>query len=188
MQALPLESCERSSDGDLAMMSSQAQAEFVAELTAAQSPLFGYITTLLGDVHAASNVLQETNIVLWTKAHEFQLGTSFIAWAREVAYYKALSHIRDLKRDKLIVDYRLAERAFSRVDNHDADERRIALRHCMATLDERQRQLLQTRYADGTSIGDIAREQHKTEGAISMALSRIRQALVACVRRRLAAG
>jgi RNA polymerase sigma-70 factor (ECF subfamily) len=168
-------------------MNADAQTEFVAQLTAAQASLYGYITALLGDVHAASNVLQETNIVLWTKAAEFRPGSSFMAWAREIAYLKALSYVRDRKRDRLVVDYRLVEQAFTQVDEIDQDERRLALRHCVANLGERQRQLIQARYGDGLSIAGMARQQHKSEGAISMALGRIRQALVTCVKRRLAA-
>jgi len=167
-------------------MNPESQTQFVTLLTAAQPQLFGYITTLLGDVHAASNVLQETNLVLWTKAEDFRPGSSFIAWAREVAYYKALSYIRDLKRDKLIVDYRLVEKVFARSDRRDEDERRIALRHCLSQLDERQQQLVRSRYTDGTSIASMAQQRDKTEGAVKMALKRVRTSLMACVKRRLA--
>ena len=167
-------------------VNSEAQSELVTLLTAAQPQLYSYITTLLGDVHAASNVLQETNIVLWTKADEFRPGSNFLAWAREIAYYKALAYIRELKRDRLIVDYRLVEKAFARLDRSDENERRLALRHCLSQLSEPQRQLLRVRYAEGVSIASMAKQQDKTESAVTMALGRIRQALMACVKRRLA--
>jgi RNA polymerase sigma-70 factor (ECF subfamily) len=163
-----------------------AQSEFVQLLTAAQPRLFSYVSTLLGNVHDASNVLQETNVALWAKSSEFQLGTSFLAWAREVAYYKALSYVRDRKRDRLIVNHALVEQIFARHDSRDEDERRIALRHCLSQLDPRQRDLLRRRYTDGDSMDQLAQHQNRTVPAVKMALKRVRTFLMGCINRRIA--
>lgn len=69
------------------MTAGQSRDEFVMLLTAVQPRLFSYLAMVLGDVHDANNVLQETNVTLWTKADDFTTGTNFFAWAREVAYY-----------------------------------------------------------------------------------------------------
>ncbi len=167
------------------MDASDDQAQFVQMLTAAQPRLFGYIAALLGDVHEANNVLQETNLVLWVKAHEFRAGTSFFAWAREIAYFKALSFYRDAKREKLIVDHSLVEDIFARSDALDLDDRRAALRHCLGQLDERQQSLLRHRYAEGTSIIDLAQHQNKSIGAVKMSLKRLRASLLGCIERRM---
>ena len=87
--------------------SDESRDEFVRLLTGEQTSLFAYIATLLGDVNDASNVLQQTNMVLWKKADEFAPGTSFHAWARKVAYFQTLAYIRDKKRDKLVFDEEL---------------------------------------------------------------------------------
>ena len=55
--------------------------DFVQQLTANQNRLYGYIFSLLGDHHRANDVLQETNMVLWRKAAEFQTDRDFIPWA-----------------------------------------------------------------------------------------------------------
>jgi RNA polymerase sigma-70 factor (ECF subfamily) len=167
-------------------VNADSKTQFVQLLTSAQPRLYSYIATLLGDVHNANNVLQEANLLLWTKADDFQPGTNFIAWAREIAYFKALSFVRDVKRDRLIVNHDLVERVFEKSDHIDDDERRIALRHCISELSERQQDLLRVRYANGSSVAEIARQTEKTEGAVKMALSRVRMALMACVQRRLA--
>jgi RNA polymerase sigma factor (sigma-70 family) len=86
----------------------------------------------------------------------------------------------------LIVDHALVEHVFARTDDVEDDERRLALRHCVAELNERQRDLLRARYADGASLAKIACQTKKTEPAVKMALHRIRTALMACVQRRLA--
>src|SRR5882757_7024039 len=122
-----------------------ARAQFVQLLIDVQPRLFAYISTLLGNVHDASNVLQETNMTLWKKADEFKPGTNFRAWAREIAYYKSLAFARDSKRDKLIINQALIEQYFAESDNWDEEERRLALRHCVSKLDVRQRQLLRRR-------------------------------------------
>ncbi|MBA3485252.1 MAG: sigma-70 family RNA polymerase sigma factor, partial [Pirellulales bacterium] len=162
-----------------------AQAEFVRLLTAAQPRLFRYVATILGDVHDARNVLQETNVVLWTKANEFRLGSSFFAWAREVAYLKSLSFIRDQNREKLIVDQALVEQIFEDEEAPDEDDRRVALRHCLSELEERQVQLLRFRYVDEASMDQIAGRQGRSAAAVKMALQRVRAALLECIRRRM---
>lgn len=162
------------------------RTEFIQQLTAAQAGLFRYIVTLLADVHNANNVLQETNMTLWMKADEFTPGTNFLAWAREIAYHKALSFVRDTSRERLIVDHAMVEHVFARSDSPDDDPRRFALRHCLSELDERQRQLLRHRYADGASIDQVARQQQRSAGAIKMSLKRVRVALLECIRRRMA--
>jgi RNA polymerase sigma-70 factor, ECF subfamily len=163
-----------------------AQAEFVQLLTAAQPRLFSYITTLLGNVHDTGNVLQETNVALWSKSSEFEPGSNFLAWAREVAYYKALSYVRDRKRDRLIVSHELVEQIFARYENRDEDERCIALRHCLSRLDPRQRDLLRRRYTDGATMDELARHQNRSVAAVKMALSRVRAFLLGCINRRVA--
>ena len=166
--------------------SADTREAFVQLLTGEQTRLFGYICTLLGDLNDASNVLQQTNMVLWRKANEFRLGTSFQAWSRNVAYYQTLAFLRDRKRDKHIFDQDLLEQIASRPCVHDEDERHLALRHCLGGISQDSLELLRQRYGPGKSIADIAKQRHKSEAAIKMALMRIRQALADCIKRQLA--
>jgi RNA polymerase sigma-70 factor, ECF subfamily len=168
------------------MNDSESRDEFVQLLTAAQPRLFNYLAVLLGNVHDASNVLQDANVTLWTKAGDFQPGTNFLSWAREVAYYKALAFTRDRNRDKLIVDQQLVEHALSRPEYAEVDPRRVALRHCLSELDERQVHLLRQRYRAGASIASIAQEEQKSEAAVKMVLRRLRLSLLGCIERRMA--
>ena len=172
--------------GELAAAFEQQRATFVQLLTGEQTRLFGYITTLLGNVNDASNVLQQTNMVLWRKADEFHLGTNFQVWSRKVAYYQTLAFLRDKKRDKHIFDDALLAQLASRPAPIDEDERRIAMRHCLGTISRDSLELLRERYSPGKSIADIAQQRHKSEGSVKMALMRIRQALADCVERQLA--
>jgi RNA polymerase sigma-70 factor (ECF subfamily) len=161
--------------------------EFVYQLTDWQNRLFGYLVTLLGNLHDARDVLQETNLVLWRKMGDFEPGTDFGAWARKCAYYQALAFLRDRKRDRHIFDDDLlalfADEAASSL--HDDDERRLALRDCLAQLPDRQRELLSLRYREEIPVRQLAADFGKKESAMKMALMRIREALHTCIDSRL---
>src|SRR5262249_2462889 len=141
------------------MIDCESRDEFVQLLTTAQPWLFSYLVMLLGDVHDANNVLQETNMKLWTKAEDYRPGSNFRAWAREIAYYCALSFSRDRRRERLVVDFSLVENIVAKTDNLEIDPRRIALRHCLSGLEDRKLELLRQRYRDGTPIASIAEAQ-----------------------------
>jgi RNA polymerase sigma-70 factor (ECF subfamily) len=164
----------------------KSRDEFVQLLTSAQPRLFSYLAMVLGDVHDANNVLQEANVTLWTKADDFTPGTNFLAWAREVAYFKALAFVRDRKRDKLIVDQAMMERVTSQGEEDEVDPRRVSLRHCMSELNDKQMNVLRLRYSAGASIAEIAQQEAKSEAAVKMSLRRLRLLLMDCIQRRLA--
>ncbi|MDB5297326.1 MAG: sigH 2 [Phycisphaerales bacterium] len=160
---------------------------FLALLTASQSSLYAYIVSLLPNRQQADDILQETNIVLWRKADEFHEGTSFIAWACQVAYFNVLSFRRRMARDKHtfgddLFDY-LAERQCERIDG--VEDRQQALRGCLQKLPPKQRELIEARYQPGASVRRMADERQTTEGALSQSLYRIRATLLDCIKRNL---
>ncbi len=162
--------------------------EFIELLTGAQSAVFGYIMSLVHDPTKAQDVLQETNITLWRKAEDFELGTNFTAWACRTAYFHVLNHRRKASREQLvfeddILDY-LAERQQERAE--ETNPRITALRSCLKNLPEKQRFLIEHRYRPGSSVQGMAADSGKSEGAISQSLYRIRAALQQCVEKNLA--
>lgn len=163
-------------------------AEFIALLTEAQPKLFAYISMLLGGTQESANVLQETNVVLWKKSRDFRPGTNFTAWAREIAYFKVLSYLRDRKRSRVIVDQQRIEAALAASTAGDGDaDRRIALRHCLSELNDDQLDLLRLRYRVEAPLTEIASGMGKSEAAIKMSLRRLRLRLLACIQRRMGA-
>ena len=162
--------------------------EFAYQLTDWQNRLFGYLVTLMGNLHDARDVLQETNLVLWRKLDDFEPGSDFGAWARKCAYYQALAFLRDRKRDRHLFDDDLLA-LFADEESHysapDDDERRLALRDCLAQLPDRQRQLLSLRYQEEIPVRQLATDFGKKESAMKMALMRIREALHTCIESRL---
>ncbi len=163
-----------------------ADEAFVALLTGEQMGLLYYITMLLGDPHAAENVLQDTNLVIWRKAADFQPGTSFSAWSRKVAFWQVKAYVRDRGRDRHVFQEKLIEQLANRSTEQLVEpERRLALRHCLQTLSQANLDLLRGRYEEGLNIAQIASKVAKTEVAVRAALMRIRRTLQRCIESKL---
>jgi RNA polymerase sigma-70 factor, ECF subfamily len=169
------------------MNSDDRTERFIRLMTGHQNGLFTYLASLLGGLDEAHDVLQETNLVLWRRSDDFVEGTDFGAWARTIAHYQILAYVRDKKRDRHVFDVQLLQQLAQRPGPVGDDEgRRLALRRCLAELTDDQRRLIGRRYSPGGSIKVIAQQLGKSEGAIKMTLSRIRQGLMHCIRGKLA--
>ena len=162
---------------------------FVREITDRQSELYSYIYMLLGDLHDARDVLQETNLVLLRKMNDFEEGSNFKAWANRCAYFECLRFRRDRKRDRHVFDDELlallVDERDSAHDDHDEAALQLALRDCLVQLPEQQRNLIDHRYRANLSIKELAKQFGKKESAVKMSLKRIREALQVCVESKL---
>jgi RNA polymerase sigma-70 factor (ECF subfamily) len=159
---------------------------FVHLLVSEQLKLQNYITMLLTDTDAATNVLQETNLVLWRKASDFTPGTSFTAWSRKVAYWQVQAFIRDRARDRHCFSKELVDQlAHQKNKEPEESETQVALRHCMNAVSSSNREFLRLRYEDGLTIAGIADRLHKEVAAVKMRLMRIRQSLQKCIEEKL---
>jgi RNA polymerase sigma-70 factor, ECF subfamily len=160
---------------------------FVQLLTSIQLKLLHYIAMLLGDPNEAANVLQETNLVMWRKSSEFQLGTNFSAWAHQVAYWQVQAYVRDRRRDRHVFD----ESLIGQLASHEPEvtvepEVRVALRHCLSQVSPRNLDMLRKRYEGGQSIATLAETLGKSPSAVKVGLMRIRKSLLQCIQHKLA--
>lgn len=164
-----------------------SEKEFISHITDWQNDLFSYLFTLLGDLHDSRDVLQETNLVLWRKMADFEPGSNFGAWAKRCAYYEALKFRRARQRDRHLFDDDLIALLVDEheLPGHDEEERRLALRDCLAQLPEQQRQIIDRRYRAEIPVRQLAAEFGKKESAIKMAMKRIREALEVCIESKL---
>ena len=162
--------------------------QFVRELTASQPRLRAFIFSLLPNRDSALDVLQDTNVVLWRKAAAFQEGTSFIAWACQVARHEVMAHYRDRDRDRHVFDEGLIEMLAAHGQQQAEKPNHLALylAECLARRNEAARRLLKERYAPGASVEQMAKERNATPNTISVMLCRLRHALHECVQRKIA--
>ena len=162
--------------------------EFMRELSRNQGRLRGLIRCLLFNWQDVEDVWQDTNVLLLRKAADYRPGTDFWAWSSQVARYQVLTHCKKLKRDRLVFSDTLLALLADEIDDRadEIDDRRAALEACLTKLPAPQRQLLELRYGPKSSIEEIAVSLERSAGSIRQTLYRIREALLACIERRLA--
>ena len=163
------------------------QTEFVLNITRFQGRLYAYILSLLCDPELAADVLQETNLVLWSKAGQFRPGSDFASWAHSIAHYQVLAQRKRTRRDRLIFDDEaiaaLSQRASELEGNFE--DRQTALQHCLKTIHERHAALISRYYDLDQPLKAIAESLGQSPGAVSQALFRARMALLRCIQKRL---
>jgi len=161
-----------------------APDEFLESVTEFQPRLYGYIFSLVADREAAHEILQETNVVLWRKSEEFELGSNFKAWSFRIAYFQFLAYQQRQVRERLVFDEASLQRVAAASDRFDDSyhERRDRLEECLRRLPQRQRELIVKRYLEGVSIDELAVETKRTSNAISQLLFRARRNLLDCLK------
>jgi RNA polymerase sigma-70 factor (ECF subfamily) len=161
--------------------------DLVALMTQYQGRLYAYILSLLGDVNAANDVLQETNIVLWKESRQFVPGTNFKAWSFRIAHFQCMAYRQKQLRDKVVFsDEIVAALAIESKELDDRyEERAVALERCLEKIQPRSREALRLRYAEEQAVGDMAKTMNCKSNAVSQLLFRARQWLIACVKREM---
>jgi len=168
-------------------VSSDQQKLVMNEIATCQPRLRAFVRCLLVDARDVDDVLQEVNSVLWEKADEFQPGTSFWAWASQVARFKVLNVLSRYSRERVIFDQATINRMADIVEQRVAtlEDRRQALDVCLARLPSSQRQLIDLRYNDGAAMERISETIGRPVGSIRQTLYRIRGLLLECIQRQL---
>lgn len=165
-----------------------AEERIVGLIARHQAELHRYILSLLPDRMRAEDVLQETNLVLWRKAAEYDPAQPFLPWALTVALYQVKAARRDAGRDRHVFDDSLVELLAG--EHLEADSRESdlegALERCLRELPDQHRRLILARYTPGASVQDLAEQRNQTPTALSLTLLRIRKTLEACIERKLA--
>ena len=153
-----------------------------------QRRLYLFILSQWPNPIEAEEILQETNVVIWSKYSQFRPGTNFFAWTCQIARYEFLKHRERRTKERLQFSDEfvslVADEAEQRSDA--LDQRREALIFCLRKLNDKDRELIQRRYSPGESGKTVAEFLNRPANAVYQSLSRIRRALHACVSRRLA--
>lgn len=167
-----------------------ASAEFVKQITRVQRQLHAFILSMVWNPAEADDVLQETNLVLWEKAAEFDAARPFLPWAMRFAQWQAMSWLKRQQRQhqRIVFDDGLAKLL---ADEAAAEERvfearQHALASCLQRLPPEQRELIARRYEPDASVQALAEAVGISPKAVSDKLRRIRHALLECIQRTLA--
>ena len=161
--------------------------EFVALFVRHEPAIRSFVLTLLPDLAATEDVVQQASMTMWRRFDQYQPGTSFRNWAFQVAKFTAMNHMTKLRRDRHVFSERLldmlAEQATKRSDH--LDDQRRALAFCIERLGDDDRQTLAGCYQESTTIKSFAETIGQTPNAIYKRLNRIRAALLRCIEHRL---
>jgi RNA polymerase sigma-70 factor (ECF subfamily) len=167
--------------------SDTADQPFHHLLTGAQSSLYAFIYSLLGGGENAHDVLQETNLVLWKKAGEFDSSRKFLPWAFRFAHLQVLAFRKRQQRDHLTFGDGLVDVLATEFTKNvpEAESRLEALDRCLAKLPDPHRNLIRHYYERGSSLAAIGQALGRQAGAVAANLYRIRKALASCIERTL---
>lgn len=167
-----------------------ASAKFIAEFTRCQRQLHAFVLSMVWHPVDADDVLQETNLVLWQKAAEFDDSRPFMPWAIRFAQLQTMAYLKRRQRQdcRLLIDDTLAKIMADEAAHEEPifEARRIALADCLQKLSPKQRDLVSLRYEPKASITDMAAAAKIAPKALSERLRRIRHSLLECIRKTLA--
>lgn len=162
--------------------------QFVQEFTRSQRRLYLYILSQVGRPSDAEEILQETNLIIWRKAVQFEIGTNFFAWSSRIATYEVLKFRERRGRERLRFSRSFVESiATEAAENAEHwESRRAALAICLEKLRPSDRELIEQRYADGENGIRVAEQLGRPINSVYQSLGRIRRMLIECVNRQLA--
>ncbi|MBN1912202.1 MAG: sigma-70 family RNA polymerase sigma factor [Pirellulales bacterium] len=159
--------------------------EYVRLWTLHGKSIYAYLMTLASNAADADEIYQDVGMTLWEKFDQYAPGTSFQAWARQIALNK-VRNFRRLHRHKTVLcspelldvlDQRIA------AETETLHAQQKAFVDCLEKLPARHKELLERRYRPGATAGSVAREIGRKVNAVHQALSRIHNALFDCVRK-----
>lgn len=169
------------------MSETEAMERFVEELTNHQSRLYAFIYSLLGEVEASKDTLQETNRVLWRKAQEFDHSLPFLPWALTIARFQVRAARTRMGRERLCL--RDDESLQAAADHLEASlvtpqigERELALESCLEKLSPDQKTMVTKYYREGLSTEEIGAKMKRRPNTVAVTMHRIRVALGDCIR------
>ena len=165
-----------------------SESEYIQEITSSQGRLLAYIRKLVPSPADAADILQETNVVLWTKINSFEPGSNFRAWSYTIAYNQCLAFFKRKKiQSHLIFDDELLNTLASEAADklNEFEVKQQYLESCIANLSDQDQQILKQRYFKKESMKDFAKSIGRSSGALKQVLIRIRHNLRDCLKNKL---
>jgi RNA polymerase sigma-70 factor (ECF subfamily) len=153
-----------------------------------QARLYGFIVSLVPNRADAEDLLQETGMLLHRRFHEFQPGTSFLAWACQIAKHKVLDLRKRRARNPVQFDSEFIEAIANHQTVQPGKSRVLdgALAQCLQKLSAKDRDLIERCYLRHATFKRVAEEINRPVDTVYKSLRRIRGWLLDCVTRTLA--
>ena len=130
----------------------------------------------------AGDILQECSVALWRRFSDYDPERPFVNWAMGFVGIEIRRFLRKTQRRAQLTS-RAAELLLRDNQAHaaDLDEREHQLKHCLETLSEDHRELLEGYYYNELSVGELSQRGGRSREAVYKMLQRIRHALHQCI-------
>lgn len=162
--------------------------EFIEEFTRVQRRLYLFILSQVPSTVDAEEIQQETNVVLWRKQADYEIGTNFFAWTAQIARFEILKHRRRHARSKLTFSNEFLDAVADDIEERSdvLEARRHALKNCLEKLKPTDRELIELRYRSTDEAQEIAKQLGRPANSVYQSIGRIRKVLQDCIERTVA--
>ncbi|MDD3013588.1 MAG: RNA polymerase sigma factor [Candidatus Gastranaerophilales bacterium] len=144
-----------------------------------EAKLHRYVTYLIHDQTAASDVVQETFIKIYQNLRGYNSKFKFSSWAYRIAHNEAMNAIKKLKHfsdediDEL-ADYSYTSSTADKIDKELLDEN---VRQCISLLEPKYREIIQLIYLENMKYEDVSDILHVPTSTVGVWLSRAKSIL-----------
>ena len=145
-----------------------------------------FIRAFVPDFNSADDVLQDSFLMVTAKAHTFQEGTNFLAWATAIAKLKILEcHRKNRAAGQTFSPEVIDALCVTAPTAALTDDCQTMLRECLEELAPSARQAIDMRYGEACKPAEVARRLNWKVEAVYVALSRARTSLRDCIDRKM---
>jgi RNA polymerase sigma-70 factor (ECF subfamily) len=173
-----------------ARTSTEQTKEFMRLFLQAEPRIYGYIRSQVLQRADAEDILQETATVLWSKFDQFVAGSSFVAWACQVARFKVQHYHRTRGRNRLLFTEEFLDLVTDTAETMSTElaAMETALAGCMERLNVAERDIVCRSSGGDVPVRAIATELGRPVSTVKDILARARKSLYECVRRSMSKG
>lgn len=150
--------------------------------------LFGFIVAMVPNHTDAEDILQETAVILWNKFNEYEQGTNFYAWAKQVAKNKVYEYYKSQKRfNSMDLKFLETIQEANEPMLDTLEQRMTALRGCVRKLDRQDILLIQARFQKNLSLKRLAEQNNQSVHTLYKRLAHVFALLRTCTQKTLLA-
>lgn len=155
-----------------------------------QTRVRAYLHRIVRFADVADDLAQDVFVAGFRTLHTYRGEVSLASWFLGIARHRALRYWRDVRRresrEAVVAGWQTNDLERDAADEEAFDREVAALRGCLEELPPENRELVNEHYFEKHSLVSLARVCGKTEGALRVALFRIRSSLRRCVEGKLA--
>lgn len=151
--------------------------------------LFGFVLKLLPHFTIAEEIMQETLLTMWQKFDEFEEGTNFAAWSRQIARYKVMTFLHKNKRRSIVHfnDEILDDIEADAPPKKNESIYFEALHCCIDKLQGKSREIINLHYVKNMKINQIASLWGVSGRSLYRQMAKVHLALQKCIEKTVAA-